>query len=84
MQSLHIAISLDTNASGLIDNALTKAKHVCDANVGVAPEVVIRPDDDVNEEGHRGGGGVIATIFFRPQSYARGCITQLLRSRRMP
>ena len=28
------AISLDAKASGLIDNALTVAKHVCDANVG--------------------------------------------------
>ncbi len=75
------AISLDANASGLINNALTKAKHVCNANVDVAPEVVIRLDNDVDEEGRRGaGGGVIATIFDHPQSYARGCITQSPRS----
>ncbi len=79
------AITLDAGASGLIDDALTEAKHVCDANVGVAPEVVIRPDDDVNEEGRRGGGGVIATTFDHPQSYdSRGCITRSSRSRRMP
>ena len=84
MQSLNGTISLDASASGLIDNALIEAKHVCDVNVGVAPEVVISPNDDVNEEGRRGGGGVIATIFGRPQSYARGCITRLLRSQRIP
>ena len=77
-------ISLDADASGLINDALTEVKHVCNANVGVALEVVIRPNEDIDEEGRRGGGGVIATIFGRPQSYARGCITQLLRSRRMP
>ena len=84
MKSLHGAISLDANASGLIDNVLTKTKHACDANVGVVLEVVICSDNDVDEEGRRGGGGVIATIFGRPQSYARGCITQLLRSQRIP
>ena len=68
-------ISLDANASGLIDNTLTKAKHVCDANVGVALEIVISPNNGVDEKGRRGGGGVIATIFGRPQSYTRGCIT---------
>ena len=50
------AISLDSDASGQIYNGLTEAKHVCDVNVGVALEVVIRPDDDINEEGCRGGG----------------------------
>ena len=73
-------ISLDADASGLINDALTEAKHVCDANVGVAPEVVICPDNGVDEEGRRGGGGVIATSFGRPRSYAHGCITQLSRS----
>ena len=77
-------ISINANASGLINNALTEAKHVCDANVGVVPEAVKRPDDDVDEEGRRGGGGVIATIFDHPQSCAHGCITQSLRSQRMP
>ena len=51
------AICLNANASGLINDALTKAKHVCGANVGMAPEVVIRPDNDVDEEGCRGRGG---------------------------
>ena len=44
------AISLDADVSGLIDDALTEAKHVCDANLGMAPEVVIRPDDDVRDD----------------------------------
>jgi pyruvate dehydrogenase kinase 2/3/4 len=44
------AISLDADVSGLIDDASTEAKHVCDANLGVAPEVVIRPDDDVHDD----------------------------------
>ena len=56
VQSLHDVISLDAYASGLIGDALTKAKHVCDANMGVAPKVIIRPCDDDNEEGRRGGG----------------------------
>jgi hypothetical protein len=60
------AIYLDTNASGLIDDALTEAKHVCNANVGVAPEVVIRPDNDADKEGHRGGGGSDSNIFLPP------------------
>ena len=50
------AISLNADAVGLIDDALTKAKHVCDANVSVVLEVVIRPDNDIDEEGHGGGG----------------------------
>jgi hypothetical protein len=57
-------ISLDADASGLINDALTKAKHVCDANVGVAPEVVIPPDNDVDEEGRRGGGGSDSNNFW--------------------
>ena len=52
-------ISLDTDPSGLIDDVLTKVKHVCDANVGVVPEVVIRLDNDANEVGRRGGAVVI-------------------------
>ena len=56
VQSLHDVISLDADASGLINDALTDAKHVCNANVGVAPEVVICPDNGVDEEGRRGGG----------------------------
>ncbi len=39
---------------------------MCDANVGVAPEVVIRPDNDVDEERRRGKGGVIVTFFWPP------------------
>jgi len=41
------AISLGADVAGVIDDAATEARHVCDANLGVAPEFrVLRPEDE--------------------------------------
>lgn len=42
------AITLDANIEGVIDDATTEARHVCDANLGIAPEVVIEIDDSIS------------------------------------
>lgn len=41
-KSIGGAITLDGDIFDLIDDAATEARHVCDANLGVAPEVIIR------------------------------------------
>jgi len=38
------AVSLGADIVDVVDDAVTEAKHVCDANLGVAPEVHIQPD----------------------------------------
>jgi pyruvate dehydrogenase kinase 2/3/4 len=40
------AISLGADVAGAIDGAATEARHVCDANLGVAPDVRVRPPGD--------------------------------------
>jgi pyruvate dehydrogenase kinase 2/3/4 len=42
------AITLDANIEGIIDDATTEARHVCDTNLGIAPEVVIEIDDSID------------------------------------
>ncbi|KAL3777602.1 hypothetical protein ACHAW5_007492 [Stephanodiscus triporus] len=41
------AVSLGADMAGVIDDASTEARHVCDANLGVAPEVHIQPEESV-------------------------------------
>ncbi|KAL7529269.1 hypothetical protein ACHAWF_002911 [Thalassiosira exigua] len=41
------AVSLGVDVADVIDDAVTESKHVCDANLGVAPEVEIRPDESL-------------------------------------
>ena len=31
----------------IVDDAVTEAKHVCDANLGIAPEICIQPDQSI-------------------------------------
>ena len=45
------AITLNGDIFDLIDDASTEARHVCDANLGVAPEVIVRELDNEEEEG---------------------------------
>jgi len=44
------AVSLDTDVLDCVDDAITEAKHVADANLGVAPEVHIQSDDSINDD----------------------------------
>lgn len=41
------AVSMGADIVDVVDDAVTEAKHVCDANLGVAPEVHIQPDESV-------------------------------------
>ncbi len=43
------AITLNGDIFDLIDDASTEARHVCDANLGVAPEVIVRRSDNDEE-----------------------------------
>ena len=42
------AVSVGVDVVDVVDDAVTEAKHVCDANLGVAPEVCIEPDESIN------------------------------------
>ncbi len=44
------AITLNGDIFDLIDDASTEARHVCDANLGVAPEVIVRKSDNEEED----------------------------------
>lgn len=37
------AVTLNADVLDVVDDAVTEAKHVCDANLGIAPEVIIHP-----------------------------------------
>ena len=43
------AVSLNVDILDCVDDAITEAKHVADANLGVAPEVHIQSDDSIND-----------------------------------
>jgi len=42
------AVSIGADIVDVVDDAVTEAKHVCDANMGVAPEVVIQPTESIS------------------------------------
>jgi len=44
------AISLEADIVDVVDDAVTEAKHVCDANLGTAPEVHIRSDESIKNQ----------------------------------
>jgi len=44
------AVSLDVDILDCVDDTITEAKHVADANLGVAPEVHIQSDDSLNDD----------------------------------
>ena len=44
------AVSLGADVVDVVDDAVTEAKHVCDANLGIAPEVHIQPDKSISGE----------------------------------
>mmetsp|Transcript_17694 Transcript_17694/g.38227 ORF Transcript_17694/g.38227 Transcript_17694/m.38227 type:complete len:435 (-) Transcript_17694:2258-3562(-) len=43
-------VSLGADVVDVVDDAVTEAKHVCDANLGIAPEVHIQPDESISHE----------------------------------
>lgn len=42
------AVSIGADIVDVVDDAVTEARHVCDANMGVAPEVVIQPTESLS------------------------------------
>ncbi len=42
------AVSIGSDIVDVVDDAVTEAKHVCDANIGVAPEVFIQPSESIS------------------------------------
>ncbi len=65
------AISLGADVAGAIDDGATEVRHVCDANLGVAPDVRVRPPGTVLQQRAREGA-----ISDPPPSSAPGCITR--------
>lgn len=41
------AVSVGADVLDIIDDAVTESKHVCDANLGIAPEICIQPDQSI-------------------------------------
>ena len=78
------AISLGADVAGVIDDAATEARHVCDANLGIAPEfrIIARPPEEEEDD-----GATMVVVGRRddddshpppppPRSSALGCITR--------
>jgi hypothetical protein len=48
MRTLTLAVSLGADMVGVINDAVTKARQVCNTNLGFAPEVHIQPEESVD------------------------------------